>query len=78
MAASTATIASLPLRRPNLLTICINEAKYEFLKLLRLPMFSVSTLVFPLMFYVLFGLVMGKQSIGSTTTTVYLIASYGT
>ncbi len=78
MAASTATIASLPLRRPNLATICIKEAKFEFLKLLRLPMFSVSTLVFPLMFYVLFGLVMGRQAIGNISTTLYLIASYGT
>ncbi len=78
MAASTATIASLPLRRPNLITICAKETKYEFLKLLRFPMFSVSTLVFPLMFYILFGLVMGRQTIGNITTTLYLIASYGT
>jgi ABC-2 type transport system permease protein len=78
MAASSATIASLPLQRPNLIAICAKEAKYEFLKLLRFPMFSVSTLVFPLMFYVLFGLVMGKQMIGHVATTVYLIPAYGT
>ena len=41
-------------------------------------MYSVSTLVFPLMFYVLFGLVMGKQTIGNISTTVYLIPAYGT
>ncbi len=78
MAASSATIASFPLQRPNLITICAKEIKYEFLKLLRFPMFSVSTLVFPLMFYVLFGLVMGKQMIGHIATTVYLIPAYGT
>jgi len=78
MASSAATITPEVLRRPNLLMICAKEAKYEFLKNLRFPMFSVSTLVFPLMFYVLFGLVMGRQTIGSISTTVYLIPAYGT
>ena len=78
MAASSTAIASLPVRRPNLVVICAKEAKYEFLKNLRFPMYSVSTLVFPLMFYVLFGLVMGKQMIGHVTTTLYLIPAYGT
>jgi len=78
MASSATTIAPFPLQRPNLLTICAKEAKYEFLKNLRFPMFSVSTLVFPLMFYVLFGLVMGRQTIGNISTTVYLIPAYGT
>ena len=65
MATTATAIGTLPLRRPNLIAICAKEAKYEFLKCLRLPMYSVSTLVFPLMFYVLFGLVMGKQTIGN-------------
>ena len=65
-------------RQPNLLTIYFKEAKYEFLKSLRYPMYSVSTMLFPLMFYVLFGLVMGRQSIGQVRTTVYLLATYGT
>ena len=47
MASSAATITPEVLRRPNLLIICAKEAKYEFLKNLRFPMFSVSTLVFP-------------------------------
>jgi ABC-2 type transport system permease protein len=78
MAANAAAIASLPVRRPNLVLICAKEAKYEFLKNLRFPMYSVSTLVFPLMFYVLFGLVMGRQMIGHVATTLYLIPAYGT
>jgi ABC-2 type transport system permease protein len=65
-------------RQPDLLTICFKEAKYEFLKALRFPMYSVSTLLFPIMFYVLFGLVMGKQMIGGIRTTVYLLPTYGT
>ena len=78
MASSTARMSPLSLQRPNLVTICAKEAKYEFLKNLRFPMFSVSTLVFPLMFYILFGLVMGRQAIGNISTTVYLIPAYGT
>jgi ABC-2 type transport system permease protein len=78
MATASTTIAAVSLRRPNLITICAKEAKYEFLKNLRFPMFSVSTLVFPLMFYILFGLVMGKQMIGNVATTLYLIPAYGT
>jgi len=38
----------------------------------------VSTVVFPLMFYILFGLVMGKQTIGTISSTLYLIPAYGT
>jgi len=66
------------LQRPNAISICVKEAKYEFLKSVRFPMFSVGTLVFPLMFYVLFGLVMGRERIGSLRSSVYLIAAYGT
>jgi ABC-2 type transport system permease protein len=78
MASVSTAINPALIRRPNLVTICFKEIKYEFLKLLRYPMFSVSTLVFPIMFYVLFGLVMGRQMIGSIRSTVYLIPAYGT
>ena len=78
MATTATAIGTLPLRRPNLVAICAKEAKYEFLKNLRFPMYSVSTVVLPLMFYVLFGLVMGRQTIGNISTTVYLIPAYGT
>jgi ABC-2 type transport system permease protein len=78
MATTATAIGNVELRRPNLLVICAKEAKYEFLKNLRFPMYSVSTVVLPLMFYVLFGLVMGKQTIGNIGTTLYLIPAYGT
>ena len=77
--ATASTVVNPPaVRQPNLLTIYFKEAKYEFLKSLRYPMYSVSTMLFPVMFYVLFGLVMGKQMIGGVRTTVYLLAAYGT
>ena len=78
MATTATAVGTLPLRRPNLITICAKEAKYEFLKTLRFPMYTVGTVVMPLMFYVLFGLVMGRQMIGAISTTLYLIPSYGT
>ena len=65
MATMATTIDAMQLRKPNIFAICAKETKYEFLKNLRLPIYSVSTLVFPLMFYVLFGLVMGRQMIGN-------------
>jgi ABC-2 type transport system permease protein len=59
--------------------IYFKEAKYEFLKNLRLRVYTLSVISFPLMFYVLFGLVLNaKESIGSTSVPTYLIATYGT
>src|SRR5271167_4231655 len=67
-----------PLNRT--LAIYLKEAKYEFLTRLRLRAYSLSTILFPLMFYVLFGLVLNPKSapMGGTTVTTYLIAAYGT
>ena len=60
-------------------TIYLKEAKYEFLKNLRLRMYTASVLSFPIMFYVLFGLVLNsKESIAGTPIPAYLIATYGT
>lgn len=59
--------------------IYLKEAKYEFLKYLRLRVYTVSVLSFPLMFYVLFGLVLNsKENFGGTHVPTYLIATYGT
>src|SRR5258708_40212317 len=60
-------------------TIYLKEAKYEFLKNLRLRTYTASVLSFPIMFYVLFGLVLNsKEAISGTRVPTYLIASYGT
>jgi len=59
--------------------VYLKEIKYEFLKNLRLRMYTASVLSFPLMFYVLFGLVLNaKEAIGETRVPTYLIATYGT
>src|SRR5690606_31325331 len=46
----------------------------EFLRLLRTPMFALPTLLFPLMFYLLFGVAMNR---GGGAGAQYLLASFG-
>ena len=54
------------------------EAKYEFLKLWRMPAYAIPSIAFPVMFYALFGLTFGGGRVtGSTTMAAYLIATYG-
>jgi ABC-2 type transport system permease protein len=61
------------------LGIYLKEAKYEFLKNLRLRTYSLSIVMFPVMFYILFGLVLNRgEKIGDTRFTTYLVATYGT
>jgi ABC-2 type transport system permease protein len=77
----TSAANSLPIGRTagETLTIYLKEAKYEFLKNLRLRVYALSVISFPVMFYVLFGLVLNsKEAIGATTVPTYLIATYGT
>ncbi len=53
------------------------EAKYEFLKTLRQPAYVIPTLTFPLIFYVMFGIVFGgKQAVGDVNLATYLLATY--
>jgi ABC-2 type transport system permease protein len=80
---STTTMTLSPTRIERLpgqtAIIYLKEAKYEFLKNLRLRMYTASVLSFPIMFYVLFGLVLNQhQAIGGTSIPTYLIATYGT
>ena len=59
------------------LRILATETKYEFLKLVRLPGFAIPIVVFPLMFYMIFGLAFGRQRMGSATMATYLLATMG-
>lgn len=54
------------------------EAKYEFLKTLRMPMYVIPTLCFPLAFYVMFGLIFNRgQHLDSVSVSTYMVATYG-
>ncbi len=50
------------------------EAKYEFLRLLRTPSFALPSVLFPCLFYVLFGVLLNKSN-GDAAR--YLLATYG-
>ncbi len=53
------------------------EAKFEFIRMLRLPSFALPTLMFPAMFYLLFGVLMGHWGKSAYHPAVYLLATYG-
>ena len=54
------------------------EAKYEFLKQVRMPAYAVPAITFPVMFYLLFGVMFGgaRQTAGTSVAT-YMLATYG-
>src|SRR6266436_1401567 len=81
MSTATMVLSNTRIQRTPLhaATIYLKEAKYEFLKNLRLRMYTMSVLSFPIMFYVLFGLVLNaKESIAGARVPTYMIATYGT
>ncbi len=65
-------------RRRSLAGIYWTEFRNEFLKNVRMPIFLISSLAFPLMFYTLFGLIFGNQSVAGVTTATYMLATFGT
>ena len=72
---STATVTQNPVG--SMFRVYVTEAKYEFLKTLRQPAYVVPTLTFPLIFYVMFGIIFGgKQAVGSVSLSTYLLATY--
>jgi ABC-2 type transport system permease protein len=54
------------------------EAKYEFLKRWRMPVYSLSVILFPAMFYTLFGLILNRDASGGhQEAATYLLATMG-
>lgn len=54
----------------------LGEIRIEFLKALRTPAFAVPTLMFPVMFYLLFGIFLGSMR-GNSGQAQYMFATYG-
>ena len=52
----------------------LTEARFESLRLWRTPAFSLPVLLFPAMFYVLFGVLLSR---GSRDAATFLLATYG-
>lgn len=67
--------AALP--RRNLFRLYVTEARLEFLKLLRIPAYSVSVVAFPVMFYLLFGALFGTYSVQGVEVAKYMVVGYG-
>lgn len=64
-------------QRSQIVTLYAKEAKYELIKNVRIPAYAISTLAFPIMFYVLFGIVMARNSAARIETATYAMASMG-
>src|SRR5690606_37337419 len=75
--ATVATAATAAPPRRNLLRLLASETKFEFLKLLRLPVYSVATLAFPLMFYLIFGTFYGGFEAQGIAGSRYMMATFG-
>ena len=58
------------------LSIFRKETKYEFLKLMRTRSFSLSTIGFPVMFYVLFGIANRNATAGNIHLAKYMLGGY--
>jgi ABC-2 type transport system permease protein len=71
----TAPVARPDNARPPFLRAHALEAWYEFLRVLRTPAFSLPTLCFPLVFYVVFALLIPGQW-GDLQKAAYLFATY--
>lgn len=78
MATSTfpATLAAPRRSAAQTIALFAKEAKYELIGKIRLPIYAISTVVFPLMFYVLFGIVLPSARDRQENAT-YMLATMG-
>jgi ABC-2 type transport system permease protein len=53
------------------------EAGHEFLKLVRVPVFAVTTIALPLVFYVIFGITFADEQTRGVGATTYMLVTYG-
>lgn len=67
-------MSTLVIEQVSMFRILMAECHTEILKAWRMPSFSVPTLVFPLVFYAMFGVVLGG---GDASRATYMLATYG-
>src|SRR6185437_10315396 len=75
---STATL-SLPYsysRTSRMLSIFMRETRYEFVRAMRTKAFSLYVIGFPVMFYMLFGVMNRGQAIQGQIVAKYMLAGY--
>ena len=75
---STATLALPVVTRPSSVRIFLREMRYEILRAMRTRAFSLSAIGFPVMFYILFGLVLNRNETMARGVSVakYLLGGY--
>ena len=66
----------LDIGRPSIARIYLAEAASELIRVIRTPSFAAPTLAFPLVFYVMFAIVLPGQW-GDLHKATYLLATYG-
>ena len=81
MAATTLPMTNTAVARRSLaqtLAVYAKEARYELTKNVRIPVYAISTVAFPLMFYVLFGIVLGRNNAAvRNDNAVYMLGTMG-
>ncbi len=77
MTTTTAARQSARGHRVDRFAIYRTEAHHEFLKLIRIPIFAVSVVALPVMFYVIFGVTFADGTAGGVGATTYMLATYG-
>ena len=70
------TAAILHPNKTNVPRIFRKESRYEFVKLIRTRSFSLATIGFPVMFYIIFGLANRHAFDGSVPMAKYMLAGY--
>ena len=73
------TALSLPYsntRTNRIFSIFLRETRYEFVRAMRTKAFSLSVIGFPVMFYLLFGIMNRGQTVHGQMVAKYLVASY--
>lgn len=75
---TTLTLVNAASTRSRAARVYWMEAKAEVLKMLRLPAYALPSIAFPLVFYILFGVIFGAgRAAGTITMGTYLLGSYG-
>src|ERR1700744_1734209 len=75
----SSTAISLPYsysRTSRILAIFARETRYEFVRAMRTKAFSFSVIGFPVMFYLLFGVMNRGGAVHGQVVAKYLVASY--
>src|SRR6202000_776278 len=73
---STTTLSIPYIRTNHIFSIFMRETRYEFVRALRTKAFSLSVIGFPVMFYLLFGVMNRGGTVHGQIVAKYLVASY--